>query len=106
MGDLPPMFSAAEALPSSAILAASYTSPWPNEPLWDNSVSSMVVGGEARGGVSLSTVPGSSEFPEDDDSWGRSRGGLKHTIPCVKTTIIKTGYVYSVLGYLQCGQGL
>src|SRR5215216_4508104 len=79
MGVVPPMFSAAEALPFGAVLAASRTSLLPGEVLWDNtSLSSAVGGGEARGGVSLSIISGAREFPEDDDSWGRSRAGLKH----------------------------
>ena len=81
MGVGSPMFSAAEVLPSGTVWVASRTSPWPGEALRDNtSVSSVVVGGEARGGVSLSTISGAREFPEDDDSWGSSWAGLKHVI--------------------------
>ena len=83
MGVVPPMFSAAEVLPSGAVSAAFRTSPWPGEVLWDNtSVSSAACGGEARGGVLLSIISGANEFPEDDDCWGRSRAGLKHIMIC------------------------
>src|SRR5215216_3220078 len=80
MGVGPPMFSVAEALPSGAVLTDSRTSPFPGEVLWDStSVSSAVGGGEARGGVSLSIISGSKEFPSDDDCWGRSLARLKST---------------------------
>ena len=84
------MFSAAEALPSGAVLLASRTSPTSGEVLWDNtSVSSAGGGGEASGGVSLSTISGAREFPEDDDSWGRSRAGLKHIVQHVVLQFMK-----------------
>ena len=68
MGVVPPMFSAAEALPSGAVLATFRTSPWPGEVLWDNtSVSSAACGRKARGGVSLSIISGAKEFHADDD---------------------------------------
>ena len=81
MGVVPPMFSAAEVLPSGAVSAAFRTSPWPGEVLWDNTwVSSAACGREAHGGVSLFVIFGAKDFPEDDDCWGRSRAGLKYII--------------------------
>ena len=63
-------------------------------------------GGEAGEGDSLSIMFGPSEFPEDEDRWGRSRAGLQHAIQRVKTTRRKTGYIYSTFEYLRSGQGL
>ena len=68
-----------------------------------------VVRGSGRGGlggVSRSIMFGPSEFPEDDDRWGRLRAVLQRANLYVRTTRPKTGYMYGVFGYLRSGQGL
>ena len=81
MGVGSPMFSAAEVSPFGTILAASGTSPYSGRVLWDDtSVLSAAVGEEAGGGDSLSIMFGPSEFPEEEDRWGRTLTGLQHTI--------------------------
>ena len=66
----------------------------------------MAVGGEICGGDSLSIAFVPSEFPDDDDRWGRSRAGLQRAIQYVRTTNHETGYMNGVFGYLRSGQGL
>ena len=81
MGVGPPISSEVEVLPSDVVFTASRLSPWPGKALQDKtSVSSTAVGGEARGGVSLSPIPGSSEFPEDEDRWRWALAGLQRMI--------------------------
>ena len=60
----------------------------------------MTCGEEARRGVSLSTISGAIEFPEDNDCWGDLEPDYNMKLKGVKITIVKTGHVYGILGHL------
>ena len=66
---------------------------------------SVAVGGEIYGGDLLSIVFVPSEFPDDDDRWGRSRAGLQRAIQYVRTTNHETGYMNGVFVYLDPARG-